>query len=478
MIKTTYMGDIDIEAWEFALIPIYLIIIFLIASSIKNRNIKTRPEYRYYLMGLYAKIFGGLAFGLVYIFYYGGGDTISYYESGRALVNLFYKNPYDYLRLEFLPADMDMYNEVFNYDTGWVSGWFYEDSRSYMVVRLISPLMIVAFRSYFLTTILVSWVTYEGLWRLYLMFARYYPHMMGPLAMAVLFMPSTVFWGSGIMKDPFTLSATGLFVSLVDQVLVRRNFKFRSVLSGLIAAWLLISLKPYIILILFPGTMYWAFNERIRRIKNALVKFVLLPVLFGGLTILSVWVLNALGESLGKFSLDEALNTASVTSTYLRSEHAGGNNFNIGEFDTTWSGALGKFIPATMAGLFRPYLWDVANIVMLFSAMENTFLLLMCVRLLWRTKLIRLGYAIFHDPLVAFCMIFTLCFGFMIGLTTSNFGSLVRFKIPMLPFFVSGLYVALRMYAVPPKKRRVMAPPHPMSGVTMPVEVQPTRRST
>ncbi len=453
MIKTSYMGDIDIEPWEFALIPIYLIIIFLIASSIKNRKIKQHPEYRYYLLGLYAKIFGGLAFGLIYIFYYGGGDTVSYYESGRALVNLFYKNPVDYLRMEFLPVNEDLYDEVLSSETGWVSSWLYGDPRSYMVIRLISPLMILAFRSYFLTTILVSWVTYEGLWRLYLMFVRYYPHLMSSLAIAVLFMPSTVFWGSGIMKDPFTLSATGLFVSLVDHVLVRRNVKFRSILGGLIAAWLLIALKPYIILVLFPGTMYWVFNQRIKRIKNALVKFVLIPVVFAGLGGLSLWVLNSLSGSLGKFSLDEALNTATVTSTYLRSEQVGGNNFNIGEFETTWLGAAGKFVPATMAGLYRPYMWDVANIVMLFSALENTFLLLMTIRLLWRTKLVRLGHAIFADPLVAFSLLFTVCFGFMIGITTSNFGSLVRFKIPMLPFFVSGLYIALKMYSLPPKSR-------------------------
>jgi hypothetical protein len=29
----------------------------------------------------------------------------------------------------------------------------------------------------------------------------------------------------------------------------------------------------------------------------------------------------------------------------------------------------------------------------------------------------------------------------MIGLTTSNFGALVRFKIPIIPFFVSTLFI-------------------------------------
>lgn len=395
-------------------------------------------------------------FGCIYIFYYGGGDTISYYESARALVNLFYADPGSYLRMVLGPVDWKLYYSVQSNDTGWVVGWFYEDPRSYMVVRLISPLMIIAFRSYFLTTILVSWLTYEGLWRLYLMFVRYYPDLKAQLATGVLFLPSTVFWGSGIMKDPFTLAATGLYVSYVDLVLVRRNFKWRGVVSALVAVWLLLALKPYIFMLLFPGTLYWVFNDRIKRIRNALVKFVFLPIAITGLFVFSLFVLQQLGSQLGKFSLDEALKTASITSEYLRSDAVGGNSFSIGAFDATWQGALGKFVPATMAGLFRPYLWDVNNVVMLLSALENTFLLVISLRLLWRTKVIRMGYAVFHDPLVAFCLLYSLCFGFMIGLTTSNFGSLVRFKIPMLPFFLSGIYVALRLYALP-KGERVKA---------------------
>lgn len=458
MIKTEYQGYIDIQAWEYALIPLYLLVIFLITSSIKNRRIKKNPEYRYYLWGLYAKIIGGLMFALIYVFYYGSGDTISYYESGRAMANMLEKDPGTFLKIWLLPASPELFAH-FGWDTGWLVGWFYEDPRALMVVRLITPLVIIGFKSYFLTTILVSWVTYEGLWRLYLMFVRYYPQLMGPLATAVLFMPSTVFWGSGIMKDPFTMAATGLYVALIDQVFVRRNFKFRGVLVAVIAAYLLVSLKPYIFMVLFPGTLYWVFNQRISRIRNALVKFVVLPVVFIGVFALSLFVLEQLGDTLGKFSLENALETAAITSGDLRSERSGGNSFNIGEFEPTWIGALGKFGPATMAGLFRPYVWEVRNVVMLLSALENVFLLVLTIRLLWRTKLIRLLRTVFRDPLVAFCMLYAVSFGFVIGLSTSNFGSLVRFKIPMLPFFVAALYITLKLYAVP-KKKGLGAPLH------------------
>jgi hypothetical protein len=46
---------------------------------------------------------------------------------------------------------------------------------------------------------------------------------------------------------------------------------------------------------------------------------------------------------------------------------------------------------------------------------------------------------IFGNAEMQLCLIFTLIFGFAVGFTAYNFGALVRFKIPMLPFFGIGL---------------------------------------
>ncbi|HQZ41723.1 MAG TPA: hypothetical protein PK735_02445, partial [Flavobacteriales bacterium] len=34
-----------------------------------------------------------------------------------------------------------------------------------------------------------------------------------------------------------------------------------------------------------------------------------------------------------------------------------------------------------------------------------------------------------------------LLFGFIVGVTTPNFGALVRFKIPLIPLYISALYL-------------------------------------
>lgn len=45
-----------------------------------------------------------------------------------------------------------------------------------------------------------------------------------------------------------------------------------------------------------------------------------------------------------------------------------------------------------------------------------------------------------QSPLLLFSLIFALFFAFSVGLTTSNFGSLVRYKIPCEPFYLGMLF--------------------------------------
>ena len=40
-----------------------------------------------------------------------------------------------------------------------------------------------------------------------------------------------------------------------------------------------------------------------------------------------------------------------------------------------------------------------------------------------------------NNPILQFCLLFTGLFAFMTGMAAANFGTLVRYKIPCLPFY-------------------------------------------
>ncbi|MCB0794454.1 MAG: hypothetical protein KDB88_06925, partial [Flavobacteriales bacterium] len=397
--------------------------------------------YKYLLWGLFAKVIGAVFFAIIYAYYYRGGDTMSYFFSSVAMGNLAIADPLAYIKVLF--GDNTLENiQYFTKETGKPFDFVYYDDRTFMVVRLISPITLLTFNSFLLTTVLVASASYVGVWRCYQTFVRYYPKLMGPFAIAVLFMPSCIFWGSAILKDTFTFAGVCWYFHGVDQYFFRKANKFRSGWQIFLGLFLVITIKPYIFMAIFPVTLLWLSYNRLASIRNALIKYLFVPAVFVGLVFLSFFVLIQMGDRLDKFSLDRAMATIITTQNDMsRAEEYGANKFDIGELDGTWLNVLSKYPVATNAALFRPYLWECNSVVMYLAGLENLFLLLLAFSVLWKSRIVLFPSLIFKNPLVLLCMAFVLTYAFITGITTPNFGALVRFKIPLIPFMVAGLYI-------------------------------------
>ena len=153
------------------------------------------------------------------------------------------------------------------------------------------------------------------------------------------------------------------------------------------------------------------------------------------------------------YSVDRVLTKAVVSNKDQKSDYYGGNSFDIGEFDATAGSIASKAHLAIAATLFRPTLLDARNPVMFLSALENTYIMLLTLLLLLRLKFFGFFTFIGEKPLLLFSVIFSLFFAFSVGIATSNFGSLVRLKIPCIPFFVSSLFVLRYLYEQKFKKK-------------------------
>jgi len=161
-----------------------------------------------------------------------------------------------------------------------------------------------------------------------------------------------------------------------------------------------------------------------------------------------------MGDFLGLYRIDNVLDRAVVVNLDQKQEYYGGNSFDIGEFDANPISMLGKAHLAIAATLFRPYLWDAKNPVMLLSAFENTYILLLTIFLLVRLKFMGFFRLIGKNPLLLFSVLFSLFFAFSVGIATSNFGSLVRLKIPCIPFYISSLFVLKYFYEQQSNRRK------------------------
>src|ERR1700745_1249464 len=81
-----------LSVWDIIIAPFYIILILSISSFIKSKNIERDPAYKYYVQGMLVKIIGAVSICLVYTLYYSSGDSTGYFEQGRSIYNLLYKD--------------------------------------------------------------------------------------------------------------------------------------------------------------------------------------------------------------------------------------------------------------------------------------------------------------------------------------------------------------------------------------------------
>lgn len=432
-----------LSIFDILLTPFYLIGAYAYGYYVTKKNIGEKPEYKYFTSGLMTRIFGAMALGVTYFFYYNGGDTVNYFETASAYSNLIYKTPHD-----FWTAWLgDGRGILFQFDdsTGYPI-YKIRDTHSFFVVRLLIPIVTLGFHSYFTSAILVALFTYEGIWKLYQTFLSEFPALKLEFAIACLFIPSCVFWGSGLMKDSFTLSSVGWFTYAFYRFFINKDRKFSYVIYLIISSFIILAIKPYIFFALLPGAILWLSNNVVKKINHGFVRIIATPLILSLGAIVGYIAIDSMGDNLGQYQLDTVLDKAVVTQQDMKADHYGGKTYNIGEFDASIGGILSVAPMAIFSGIFRPAIWDVRNVVMLISSLENTYLLVLTIFLLIQLKFFGFFALIRKNPMLLFCMLFSLFFAFSVGLTVANFGSLVRLRIPELPFFVAGIFMLKHLY--------------------------------
>ena len=426
------------DIYDLLLAPIYAIIILFFAHKFSIKR-KTREKvYKYFMPGLILKMLGAVSLGLIYFFYYSGGDTVNYHYTASALTDIMFERPEDFWYIYF---GSPQYSEFYLMNSNYSFTYWVNDSYAFFVSKCFVPIVLICFKSYMASAIVIASICYLGVWRLLLVFVNEFPGLEKQFAWSILYIPSVVFWGSGIMKDSITLSAACFYVHGFYWFFTQRKMKTKYIVALVGGAYFLLSIKPYILFALLPGSILWFIALRVTRIRSAFLKVMLGPGLVTIGIVGGVYALQQLGDSLGQYSIEKVFKTAAGAQQDLKQSYYGGNTFDIGDYEPTISGLLSVSHKAIFAALFRPTLFDVRNIVMALSAIENTFILVFCLYLMIKLKFFRFFGLITNHSLLMFSFIFSIFFAFSVGVSIANFGALVRLKIPCIPFFLSSLVV-------------------------------------
>jgi hypothetical protein len=207
-----------------------------------------------------------------------------------------------------------------------------------------------------------------------------------------------------------------------------------------------------------PFALLWVGFRWRERITNGYIRLAFTPFLALIFGAGSYVALLRLSEGSTKYSLDNVLNTAyaskvDLTSSYYYADGKG-SSYDIGDFTPTPAGVLSKLPICVVTTLFRPFLFESRSALMLISALENTVLLLFFLRLFFRIGIIRFFKLLSTQSILFFSFGFSISFAFMVGLSSGNFGNLVRYKIPCIPFFLVSLVIM--NYLIERERKRLL----------------------
>jgi len=93
-------------------------------------------------------------------------------------------------------------------------------------------------------------------------------------------------------------------------------------------------------------------------------------------------------------------------------------------------------VNSIIATFYRPFPWEVRSAAAVLSAVEALGFILLTIYLLFKRGVTKVFREIFRDPRILMCFIFAMVFAIGVGASTANFGTLSRYKIPCMPFYL------------------------------------------
>jgi len=398
---------------------------------------KDQSIQKYIYYGLSLKIFGGLFVTLIFNFYYKGGDIGTYYNEGRILANLVLESPDYFFRIFFYSPTGDD-TELKNLFLGM---HYINASDTLVVLKITAFLNLFSFNSYLVTTFLFSYVSFWCIWKLVTLFFEIYPNHKKFITWAFFFTPSLIVWGSGILKDTICFSCLCVIHYYLYRIFINNRFKMSYIFYILFTGYIILTIKLYILLAYAPCFSFMVTQHYKTHIKNLFLRAMIAPFIIVVSLAISYILVTQLGAQKERFSSEKIMETAKVQREYVHSISlkSEGSTYDLGEINDGLFGYFTKIPAAINVSLFRPYLWETRNPIMFLSALESLIVLFITIRLLYKRRFKNTVAVLSKDVNIQFCLLFGLIFSFFVGVTTYNFGSLVRYKIQGFPFYIVAI---------------------------------------
>lgn len=378
----------------------------------------------------------GIFIWFIYTFYYKdvqNNDVHKFYNDALILRNAANENPQAFFQLLIgkenettLPFTSQMKNWERNFDEAPVN-------ENKTIIRLNALLMFFSFKTYFVHILFMCFISLIGFVLITNSIFSFTDIKNSLLAIPVLFLPSVLFWTSGVVKEPVLILGLGLFVYGIT------NWGTRNSIIALVTGSILILFTKFFVLAcLLPATIAYVLSR-----KNETPKFILLKYLIVNLVLLLV-AFNV-RYIVPKINLQQMLINKQTHSVKEAEYFKAGSRIEIPELKDDALSILKTSAVGIWNTITRPYIWETKNMMMLASAAENLFIipfLLFCHAFRTRKGETNLN-------LLLFLLTVSFAYFAIVGICTPVLGNLVRYKTPLLVLFIFAFIIRVNSKYIP-----------------------------
>lgn len=438
------------------MIVFFILFLCLLFVVFKTKKLEIQGvEKKYVFTAFLFKIIAAIALYGIYTYYYtdqSKSDIYKYFWDGEKLASIAHVSYEDYLRILF---GFDPVNEGSSRILD--SLLFWNKANSYgvlndnqLIIRIDSLLVFLTKGSLFFSFLILSVFSFLSMVFLLRSFKSIFSAFQSKLFFLLLFFsPTILIWTSGALKEMLLVA----FLCLSLGFLIRMGLKSLFLLA--VSVFLLTLSKPQIGAIFIFFTLIYLMINKLKIRRVSLTYTVVMVV---GLSILA---LNAYLLRPGYYDLNyvkneklkwEKLYSQSYEENVLgngwnileklkfkqlgneheaKREHAK-SYFYLSELDGTFLNFI-RVLPEGMSNaLFRPYFWEIKNVLMFIPSIENGFILIFFLWIL---------YSFFQkrkerlNALIWFGIWYVIVSASFIGILTPVLGNLVRYKVAFLPVF-------------------------------------------
>jgi hypothetical protein len=375
---------------------------------------------------LVIKCLAGFGVGMVYIFYYKVGDTLVFFSDAVGLSDFAKSNMSSYLNF--------LFTSEFSGSTSVELS--FGDRRAIFMDKIVSMFSLVSFDNYWLVTFYLTLLSFFAAWYLVKQIHSAFPQVTGPAIVAFLFFPSITFWTSGIIKETIAMAGLYFVCGTFIRIWSRKSLSPFGIATAMLSVYLLWNLKYYfagIFLAVILTTLVYQFislrfRTTVRGRLGHFTWFAIFSVLIVGVTFLHP---NFKSHRL----LDVMVQNYQEFHRFSEPGHA----IFFSDLEPTIESMIVNSPKALFGGLFRPLFFDANNIFAWMISIENIFLL---VTSLFALRYVRELFSPDVGVLLCAIVVYVILLAIFITLSTPNLGTLARYRVGYLPFFVFLILLA------------------------------------